>query len=295
MRITVLILLVFCSLSVRAEFEYDQYLNKVVPGLDQNKTEFFKNLDHDAETLAWLEKVDALLKFGNYDASFFLNIGADGSITGIELEELRATDPEKFKSFIAKLISFKFPALPKDLHDTVFNLDARTLYLDRKLEIVDQEKKVLKEKIQFADFDTAELNLKLEEPRYIDYPAVGEELIFSSDDGSIIRTKVLEVHKDGMRVIAHQIKKGDQVNHLNLVFNVERPKNGSHRILKAALESSFAAATLAGAGASISSDGIMPGVFALMGMTGAVIEEHEKNRSFNFVRGDKISLTRLLD
>ena len=288
--------------SVQAVFEYDEYLNKVIskPNLE---TKFFKNLDHGAETQAWLDKVDETLNpssCSSYDASFFLSLDSEGNVSGIEIEELRETEPVKFKAFVAKLASFKFPALPDELDRTVFNLDARTLYLDRKLDLARHKLQVKRSFTSFRmtgdEFVMAdELELKLVKPRYLDYPVLGEELVFSKDDGSIIRTRIIDVEKDRIKVLAHQLKKEDEIYHLNLAFNVERPNKHSHETLKVVLESGFGAATLAGISGSMSSDGIMPGAFALMGMTGAALEEHEKVKSFNLVRGDSISLTRFED
>lgn len=303
MKNLILVLLILLSwTNVQAAFEYDEYLNKVSPELEM-KTKFFKNLDYNQEALTWLDKVDLALdpeSYGTYNASFFLGIDEAGNITGIEIEELRETDPESFKAFIAKLAAFRFPALPKGLENTIFNLDARTLYIDRKIELSDSVEvhklKTSSNSIASLEMTDKELSLKLLEPRYLDYPVLGEELVFlNEEDASVIRSRVVNVEKNKIKVLAHQIKHNDDIYHLNLAFDVERPRNNSHETLRAVLESGFGAATIAGIGSSISSHSIMPGAFALMGMTGAALEEHEKVKSFDFVRGDKISLTKSED
>lgn len=291
----------FCSFSfANAAFEYDEYLEKILNRVDL-RSEFFKNKDCDINAELWLEKVDSILDpdyLGTYDANFFISLNSDGTLSGIEIEELRETDQEKFKNFIASLLAFRFPELPVGMQNYVFNLDARTLFIDRK---IDQARLV---KSDFSRFDSEKKelsfyefgnNFNLLKPSYVDRPAIGEEMLFSNSDGLLLKAKVIDVEKNSFKILAYKAEKEGNSFHINRTFKIESFKKGSQNTFKTVLDSGFGAATLSGLGSSVATDGIMPGALALMGMTGAVLQESEKNQSFDFVRGDKISLTEFQD
>lgn len=282
-------------------FEYDKYLEKV-SSKPQKIDNLFKNQEFSEKASSWLSMLDGLLDpeiWGRYDASFFLRLSKQGEITAIAIDELRETNPEKFKNFIAKLLSIKFPNPPEEISSMVLNLDARNLYIDRPIEnfrITDsQYHKLRLSSIEIDSLFDTNNTFNLIEPGYIDYPTIGETFIFSNDFGNIMYAKVINTSKKDISLLVYKMVSEEQKYHLNWSFNIKRPKKNSRDNLKTVLESGVASATLAGTVMAISSDGIAPGLLSLLGTTGAVLEEHEKIKSFDFVRGDKISLTRLSD
>jgi hypothetical protein len=294
-------MLMMYSVQAEAVFEYDQYLEKV-SSKPKIVNDLFKNIVVSSEILDWLSEVDGSLDpalFGSYDASFFFTLSQDGEITALAIDELRVTEPESFKRFVARLLSVKLPKPPLVVLDKVLNLDARTLYIDRKLDhykVVDSGNHKLRlSSVEIDSMFDSKTSFRIVEPGYVDYPRIGETLVFSHESGYLVYAKVIEASKKSISLLAYKMMNSQEIYHLNWSFSVDRPKKNSRDTLKTLLESGLASASLAGIPASISSEGLLPGLLSLLGMTGAVLEESEKIKSFNFVRGDTVSLTKLSD
>jgi hypothetical protein len=139
---------------------------------------------------------------------------------------------------------------------------------------------------------STELKLELLEPGYIDYPRIGETLVFQLNDsqhkGFKLYTHIISVEDQAMLVKLNRVN--DKL--IDLVFRIDGPSKDSRSTLATVINSGLGSAIGAGISASVASNGIIPGVLALTNMTGTLMKEREELLSFNLVKGDEVILVK---
>lgn len=284
--------------------EHINYLSKIIPEVEMPALSFSDiDLATKPVVLSWLKDLDTKLnpsELGVYDADFLLSFSPDGHIKAISIAELHESNLDKFKFFITKLQVLQAQSLPAEIEPgTVFQLDGNMLYIER-----DESYLVLKPKAESLKSkadpsiiidslqSSAELNVELLEPSYIDYPHIGEALVFRLDD---TRYKDLKLYSHVISVEDQSmLVKLDRVDDklINLVFRIDRPSKDSRSTLATVINSGLGSAAGAGITASVVSNGIIPGVLALTNMAGTLMKEREELLSFNLVKGDEVILVK---
>ncbi len=287
--------------------EHIDYLSKIVNPAQIQSNEFNEiDLSHNPETVIWLKDLDQKLaptKFGTYDADLLINFDKDGQILAISISELREQNLEKFKDFIAKLRNFKANTLPPTISpETTFKLNATTLYIDRDSSFLTQtfatealqknsQNSNLNELINYFKTNT-EVKVELIKPHYIDYPQIGESIVFKLLENNysdlILYGNIIEINNKALIVKLNRVN--DKL--LNLVYRIDRPKKDSCSTFSTVINSGIASAINTGLTASTLSNGIIPGVLAVTSMTGTLMQEQAKLISFNLAKGDKVILTK---
>ncbi len=306
-----LLLLLFLSLTQPVNAlgysEHISYLSKIMPSVSMS-TSSFEDIDlaSNPEVLLWLKDLDTKLDpnyLSTYDAELLLNFDKDGHISAISLNDLGISDLDKFQIFITKLQTLKANPLPAKINsEMMFKLDAKTLYIERNesyLTKLNAQSSVSKN----SEFDPAQLLsyfqanpsviLELVEPNYIDYPYIGETLVFLLNDphykGSKLYTNIINIQSNAMLVQLNRV--GDKL--IDLVFRIDRPSKNSRSTLATVINSGLGSALGAGITASVASHGIIPGVLALTSMAGTTMKERDELLSFNLVKGDKVILVNM--
>lgn len=285
--------------------EFENYLNKVIEKPNYKDYVFFEDLDfsHDKSIQKWLGQLDLKLDtdlIGSLEASFFLTLDKDGSITSLEIEDINEAETSfyEFKSFITKLLLNKMPRLPKQIDkNTIFYLDASMLYIERKEALINNNqansflpkaKALLKANLAKLD----SLKLELTSPNYIDDPALGEYYTFYSKElDAYLSARVVDYSRKSVNLYAEYIvsrkDKSEQVV-LNTVFEVPTYQLSNSSIAKNIYVSGFASAFKASLSSAIVSNGILPGSFALIGILGSALQEYEHKPSINMSEGDSV-------
>ncbi len=298
--------------------EHITYLSKVMPSVSMSASSFDEiDLATNPEILLWLKDLDTKLDpnyLGTYDAELLLNFGKDGHISAISLNDLHETDLDKFQIFITKLQTLEANSLPGKINpEMVFKLDAKNLYIERSESYLTQLRQGYAGQAPLHDYttqaklskDDTEINisellnyfqtnsniaLELFKPNYIDYPYIGETLVFLLNDshykGLKLYANIVDIQNNAMLVQLNRV--GDKL--IDLVFRINRPSKDSRSTLATVINSGIGSALGAGITASITSHGIIPGVLALTSMAGTTMKERDELLSFNLVRGDKVIL-----
>ena len=303
-----LVIFIIQPVSALGYTEHINYLAKVIPEVSMSASSFADiDLTTNTELVSWLKDLDTKLnprQLGTYGADFLLSFSTDGHINAISVSELREQNLDKFRFFIAKLQTVQAQPLPSKISsETVFKLDGHMLYLERNesyLKTVNGTRSTVNgSHVEFITSElvnyfqsSSEIRVELLEPGYIDYPRVGEALVFQLNDPQY----------KGLKLYAHIISIEDQAmliklnrandKLINLVFKINRPSKDSRSTLVTVINSGLGSAMGAGLTASVASHGIVPGVLALTNMAGTLMQEREELLSFNLIKGDEVMLVK---
>jgi len=140
-------------------------------------------------------------------------------------------------------------------------------------------------------FVNSQLEAKLIEPQFVDFPYLGESFNFLLDDSLMLKAKVMDLKPKAIWFRSSYAEHQGCPLHIDLVFKVERPKTDSHDTCNVALASGLGAAVSADIPMSITTYGILPGALVIAGAVGAALQEHEQLKSFDFKHGDFLSLS----
>lgn len=298
----ILTLLSNCLMTRAYYSDHQAYLNKLI-SQPQNIEKTFVDYDNqnNFSIKNWLEKVDRQLnpQIFNYRGDFKFQLSQDGSIKTLAIDKLEEDDLVKFKSFLNNLLALRLPILPKDIsEDTIFDLDGDLLYIRRKFHetllktgftSLASSESVLKNTIDELKLKR-ELKLKLIKPNFLDYPNLGEELVFQDHNDLFFYAYVEELSKREIKLKFYKVANDKNSMATDLAFKVERPKENSQISCNVVLSSGFAAGSQIGVGNAIASYGVIPGALTVLGMFGATLQEFETEKSYSFGRGDLVSM-----
>ena len=283
-----------CLQPVSASYsQHLEYLAKLVDPVTSLSQEF-NQLDLDQESIAWLNQLDRELdpsKFGTYDASLLLNFDRAGYISAITLANLNSASGnlDDFSSLIAKLLTIHTGQLPMQIAtDTVFRLDASLLFIDRKsVRVTD----IATETQAPTDLMTGllpQMELELIDPSYVDYPEIGELLVFKLKQDQYLKATVAAIDSKSMLLKLVSIEEGLNKEFDDVFLRISRPIKDKRELVATIIGSTMASALSAGILSSTMSYGIVPGALALASMTSTVIKSKQELLSFNLSRGDKV-------
>jgi hypothetical protein len=288
MRIAFLILIcMITSWPAKASWNLNNdYLSKIT------ETEFetnvrFEDLDFSdrPEVTVWLEQMDqALDALPRLAVNLDLKLDHQGKVTALYLLYSEDNDNEELKDFLASLLESSFPLMPEAIDkSTVFNLDCSAMYLERQAS-VQSKMDLLNQKKQLAENS----HIKLLEPEYIDYPRLGELMKFTYAD-QVFLARIIDVKKDFFDIELELIKDDSLKKVLqDQFYRIERSGKNSHDTCSVVLQSGLNHALSAGIFSAIGSHGLIPGVAALLGMSGTILQERERQESFDLVKGQTI-------
>lgn len=289
-----ILILVLCLQPVSASYSHHlEYLSKLVNPVSSLSPEF-NQLDLDQETITWLNQLDRELdpsKFGTYDASLLLNFDRAGYISAITLANLNSTSGnlDDFSSLIAKLLTIHTGQLPMQIAtDTVFRLDASLLFIDRKLVRRIDTAAV---RVVAPDLITSlspEMELELIEPSYVDYPEIGELLVFKLKQDQYLKATVAAIDSKSMLLKLVSIEEGSNKEFDDVFLRMARPIKDKRELVATIIGSTMASALSAGILSSTMSYGIVPATLAVASMTSTMIKSKQQLLSFNLSRGDKV-------
>lgn len=303
-KIKLLSLIFLVSLQVKAEVpgEFKNYIAKLIEKPIQVSNFNELNYKKDKSLEKWLSDADKKLDTSHlmtYKGYFKISIDSKGYVDGFEIIELDEYNLERFKEFVASILAIDFKKLGKNYSENYyFDLDGDLLYLDRNYE-TNQEFDFAIEHNKFDDFVSLieskdSINASLLEPKQIDYPALGEELVFkinSQDEleNGILKLKVLDINKKAMSLSLDSFIKDHNQYFGDMAFEVARPKN-SRASLTRVMSAGFAAAAQAGFEGSFLSYGLLPGAFAALSIGDTLVKERVTLTSFNLTKGDQVML-----
>ncbi|MBT6842689.1 MAG: hypothetical protein HOA17_02690 [Candidatus Melainabacteria bacterium] len=286
------LVIVFCLQAVSASYsEHLEYLSKLVNPVSGLSPEF-NQLDLDQESIAWLNQLDKQLdpsKFGTYDASLLLNFDRAGYISAISLENLNEARIDDFSSLIAKLLTIQAGQLPKKIDTaTVFRLDTSLLFVDRKLVRRSDTAAV---RVVTPDLITslpAAMELELIEPSYVDYPEIGELLVFKLKQDQYLKATVAAIDSKSLLLKLVSLEQGSNKEFDDVFLRIARPIKDKQELVATIIGSTMASALSAGILSSTMSYGIVPATLAVASMTSTLIKSKQQLLSFNLSRGDKV-------
>lgn len=286
------LVIVFCLQAVSASYsEHLEYLSKLVNPVSGLSPEF-NQLDLDQESIAWLNQLDKQLdpsKFGTYDASLLLNFDRAGYISAISLENLNEARIDDFSSLIAKLLTIQAGQLPKKIDTaTVFRLDTSLLFVDRKLVRRSDTAAV---RVVTPDLITslpAAMELELIEPSYVDYPEIGELLVFKLKQDQYLKATVAAIDSKSLLLKLVSLEEGSNKEFDDVFLRIARPIKDKQELVATIIGSTMASALSAGILSSTMSYGIVPATLAVASMTSSMIKSKQQLLSFNLSRGDKV-------
>ncbi len=308
--------------------DYKNYLAKLINQSSSEKLYDFNELNYDAAISKWLEDLDAelnRLNLPSLNADFEFTLNRRGNVISLQILELREDKPQVFRDFSSAFLSFKAPALPESIpENTKFKINARWSYVDRAndLELSDDAFSLSASKadIAFSDYDAKlefpdspaspkasqlenllvsmanEKNfaLTLIEPRYIDFPRVGEKIVFRVDDGlekpAIFQGRIIKTGKRDMEILTSKIKFLDgSTATKDLLWRAEAKMLDKGANLRASMTSgAMTWLAMVDISTAISTKGIAPGAAIVLGMVSGWRKENDKVHSFNLKRNDTI-------
>ena len=274
------LVIVFCLQAVSASYsEHLEYLSKLVNPVSGLSPEF-NQLDLDQESIAWLNQLDKQLdpsKFGTYDASLLLNFDRAGYISAISLENLNEARIDDFSSLIAKLLTIQAGQLPKKIDTaTVFRLDTSLLFVDRKLVRRSDTAAV---RVVTPDLITslpAAMELELIEPSYVDYPEIGELLVFKLKQDQYLKATVAAIDSKSLLLKLVSLEQGSNKEFDDVFLRIARPIKDKQELVATIIGSTMASALSAGILSSTMSYGIVPATLAVASMTSTLIKSKQQ-------------------
>ncbi len=281
--------------------QYQLYLAKIINKPKQSKNFSELDLAQNQQLKGWLEHADLQLdtsKLATYKGYFKISIDHRGFIDGLEAIELDEQDFTKFKNFISSILSVNFKKLHEDYAGSYFfDLDADLLYLDRSFNKIESPNfaKSNDDNIELLSSLTNESLIKanLLSPDLVDYPALGEELVFElnlKNKKSILKLKVIDTDKKTIKLAFDRLLRDQKEYFGNMVFEVERPQKSSRDSLTEVVAAATSAAAHAGFEGSVLSYGILPGALAVLSMGDTWVKNRVILNSFNLSRGDEVKL-----
>ncbi|MDA0771622.1 MAG: hypothetical protein O3C63_01630 [Cyanobacteria bacterium] len=254
----------------------------------------FNQLDLDQESIAWLNQLDRELdpsKFGTYDASLLLNFDRAGYISAITLANLNSVSGnlDDFSSLIAKLLTIHAGQLPKKIDTaTVFRLDTSLLFVDRKLVRRTDTAAVRVVAPDLITSLSSEMELELIEPSYVDYPEIGELLVFKLKQDQYLKATVAAIDSKSLLLKLVSLEEGSNKEFDDVFLRIARPIKDKQELVATIIGSTMASALSAGILSSTMSYGIVPATLAVASMTSSMIKSKQQLLSFNLSRGDKV-------
>lgn len=289
-----ILILVLCLQPVSASYsEHLEYLSKLVNPVSGLSPEF-NQLDLDQESIAWLNQLDRELdpsKFGTYDASLLLNFDRAGYISAITLANLNSVSGnlDDFSSLIAKLLTIHAGQLPKKIDTaTVFRLDTSLLFVDRKLVRRTDTAAVRVVAPDLITSLSSEMELELIEPSYVDYPEIGELLVFKLKQDQYLKATVAAIDSKSLLLKLVSLEEGSNKEFDDVFLRIARPIKDKQELVATIIGSTMASALSAGILSSTMSYGIVPATLAVASMTSSMIKSKQQLLSFNLSRGDKV-------
>ena len=283
-----------CLQPVSASYsEHLEYLSKLVNPVSGLSPEF-NQLDLDQESIAWLNQLDRELdpsKFGTYDASLLLNFDRAGYISAITLANLNSVSGnlDDFSSLIAKLLTIHAGQLPKKIDTaTVFRLDTSLLFVDRKLVRRTDTAAVRVVAPDLITSLSSEMELELIEPSYVDYPEIGELLVFKLKQDQYLKATVAAIDSKSLLLKLVSLEEGSNKEFDDVFLRIARPIKDKQELVATIIGSTMASALSAGILSSTMSYGIVPATLAVASMTSSMIKSKQQLLSFNLSRGDKV-------
>lgn len=292
-RYLLLMTFVFCLHSVVAKNNdlYNTYLEKIFINDFNNKNLFTKQF-LSKELLQWLEKTDLLLNTNTlptYKATFVFSLDKFANLDGLQLLSDQEHDFLAFKKFVAEFMNIQFPRAHFDLTDFAFKLDGQSLYIHRfdankvyKASIV-KTKNNLQNKL--ANLNT---NFTLYKPSFLDYIFLGQKIKFKNDQDLFFDCFVTDFTKSKINLRAYQVYDALEKKSIDFKFQLEQKKQKENLANYAA--AMFASALKISLLDSYTSYGIAPASLAVMGLTGEILLENDKEIAFSLEKGDKLNL-----
>lgn len=292
-RYLLLMIFVFCVHPVVAKNNdiYNTYLEKIFVNDFNDKNHFAKQF-LSKELVQWLEKTDAMLNTNTlptYKASFVFSLDKFANLDGLQLLSDHEHDFLAFKKFVAEFMNIEFPRAHFDLTDFVFQLDGQSLYIFRldankvyKASIV-KTKNNLQNKL--ANLNT---NFTLYQPSFLDYVFLGQKIKFKNDQDLFFDCFVTDFTKTKINLRAYQVYDALAKKSIDFQFQLEQKKQKENFANYAA--AMFASALKISLLDSYASYGIAPASLAVMGLTGEILLENDKEIAFSLEKGDKLNL-----
>lgn len=300
-----LLILANPALSSLAEISsYQNYINKIT-GASSNSAKNIWEISYLPAIENWLIENEKILDKEitiKYKSRLVISINQSGSITGIELLDLKEKDFNKFKDLIAQLNNIQFTSLEEFVsnEDLKLILDTDLLFFERQaINYLSNEDQFRTKPIRpnninelVSKIQTRE-NLKAEllNPDFMDYPRIGEELSFKLEDGTVMKAHISNISRSKLLLEVHQLKyEQESINtKLNFIVKNTNSKNFTRELLNSALNTALQGGILNG----ISSYGIVSGTLAIAGASGKALQLNDTTASFNWSKGDTIVLEKI--
>lgn len=261
----------------------------------------------------WIQMVDFVIHHKvrtKYDADFDLSFDKQGNVNSISLIELRENNPVKFKKFVAEIFNWQAPPLPVSLSpQTKFKLNGKWLHIERGdkpqpeipqprrrgsgrwAEISASQLESQKYISQSLNIDgDQEVELNLLKPNFIDYPRIGEKILFTVRSGvkgiplgSILRARIVDVNKKHMTLLSSKIKSPSGET-LTQDFVWQVPANGAvetKQIIASMTSGAISSAAAIGIGPGLATNGIANGGAAALGAVAGLLKEKQKIIAYN--------------
>lgn len=302
---------------------YKNYLAKIVPQNPFNtsfkespykKTFDFANLNYDEKIKKWLSDVDARFnnsKLQNFNADFEMTLNKDGYITSLNILELREHNYSKFKDFLAQFTTKRFPQLPESLpENTKFVFNTEWFYLDRRYDAEEEElieneseealeadNQSLKELTKINEFTDVEITLI--KPNYIDFPRVGEKIIFRTEAtgeglplSAVFKGRIVDVGKKHMTILSSKVKLANgKVATKDMLWRIDADEFDKGSNMMASMTSgAITWMSTVGLSTAISTHGIAAGGAVALGAISGWLKERGKTHSFNLSKNETIKV-----
>ena len=284
--------------------DFESYLSKMLPQ-PHSPVEFMK-INYDDEIVSWLDGIDAQLENSSlkeFDGDFMFSLDDEGRVKALSILDLRDPDVDHFREFVGEFALWKFPAPPESIpKGTKFNLNAKYLFIDRRFEdtlkkeeVVEDEFAITKSKDneelikQLNERDS--LSIQLIKPRNIEYPRVGEQIIFRTSQGdpqaedleTIFQGRIVKTGKKDMTILTSKIKlPNGELASKDLLWNVKVDNHDLASNLMASMTSgAIHMVSTVGLVGAAETYGISIGSAILLGMVSGGIKEWDKSPAFN--------------
>jgi hypothetical protein len=132
------------------------------------------------------------------------------------------------------------------------------------------------------------MELELIEPSYVDYPEIGELLVFKLKQDQYLKATVAAIDSKSLLLKLVSLEQGSNKEFDDVFLRIARPIKDKQELVATIIGSTMASALSAGILSSTMSYGIVPATLAVASMTSTLIKSKQQLLSFNLSRGDKV-------